>query len=287
MHRSIRRLFLGTPILGAVYCWARKRYHMYATAKEAKRYFINYDDYRRALQVEGNGTVDIRTADGLTITIRMNIWDARILQEVFLDNPYVRDSSLPPEPIIVDIGGYIGDFALYAVRQLGSRKVFVYEPSKKNFAIMTRNIEHNQYRDRIVAVNMAVSDANEVLMDIDLPDNKQLNVSVYTSDPSTATSVPCITLKDLFNAHELGCVDLLKLDCEGSEYAILLSAPMELFKRIRNIAMELHEIEGFEAKLRAVQTRLESAGYAIKIRGDILCASRDDLAPGHPIGKSG
>ena len=85
---------------------------MYATAKEAKRYFINYDDYRRALQVEGNGTVDIRTADGLTITIRMNIWDARILQEVFLDNPYVRDSSLPPEPIIVDIGGYIGDFAV-------------------------------------------------------------------------------------------------------------------------------------------------------------------------------
>jgi FkbM family methyltransferase len=186
---------------------------------------------------------------------------------------------LRPEPIIVDIGGYIGDFALYAVKQLGSRKVFVYEPSKKNFAIMTHNIQHNQYRDRIVAVNMAVSDANEVLMDIDLPDSKQVNVSAYESDPSSATSVPSITLKDLFNAHELGCVDLLKLDCEGSEYAILLSVPIELFERIQNIAMEYHEIEGFEAKLCAVQTRLKEAGYAVRIRGDILCASRGELVP--------
>ena len=274
MRRSIRRLFLATPVLGALYCWARKTYHMYASAKDARRYFINYGDYRRALQVEENRTVEIRTADGLTITIRMNIWDARILQEIFLDNPYVRDCSLPLDPIIVDIGGYIGDFALYAAKKLGSRKVFVYEPSKKNFAIMSRNIEHNQYSDRIVAVNMAVSDANKVMLDIDLPDSKQVNVSVYKSDPSSARSVPSITLEDLFNAHELRCVDLLKLDCEGSEYAILLGAPLELFKRIRNIAMEYHEIEGFEAKLLAVQTRLKNVGYSVMIRGDILCASR-------------
>lgn len=277
MRRSIRRLFLDAPVLGALYCWARKTYHMHATAKEAKRYFINYGDYRRALQVEENRTVDIRTADGLTITIRMNIWDARILQEVFLENPYVGDCSLPSEPIIVDIGGYIGDFALYAAKRLGSRRVFVYEPSKKNFAIMARNIENNKYDDRIVAVNMAVSDGNEIMLNIDLPDNKQVNVSAYDSDPSSASCVPSITLADLFDTHELECVDLLKLDCEGSEYAIVLGAPMELFRRIRNIAMEFHEIEGFEEKLLAVQARLENAGHSVMIRGDILCASRRQI----------
>jgi len=139
---------------------------------------------------------------------------------------------------------------------------------------MIRNIENNQCEDRIVSVNMAVSDTSEVLMDIDLPDRRQKNVSVYESKPSFLTRVPSVTLKDLLDLHQVESAELLKLDCEGSEYAILLSSPIELFKRIRNIAMEYHKIEGFERKLNAVQTRLRNAGYAVKIRGDIMLASR-------------
>lgn len=266
---------MSTPILGALYCWARKRYHISKTTKSAKRYFNNFDEYREALENEGDGTVDIRTLDGLIITIRRNLWDARILQEVFLEDPYTLGLSLGVGPTVVDIGGYIGDFALYAVKRLGASKVIVYEPSMKNFAIMARNIENNQYKGRIVAVNMAVSDASEVLMNIDLPDRRQVNVSAYGTDASFLTRVPSVTLKDLLAAHQLDSVDLLKLDCEGSEYAILLSAPIELFKRIENIVMEYHEIEGFEAKLDAVQIHLRNAGYAVSVYGgDILSASR-------------
>jgi FkbM family methyltransferase len=241
------------------------------TKKAAQRYFVNYKDYRAALYNERDGTVDIRTADGLVITIRRNIWDARILQEVFLANPYCTGLYLGPDPTVVDIGGYIGDFALYAIKRLGARQVVVYEPSKKNFAIMRRNIEANQYGDRIVSVNMAVSDGDSVLMDIDLPDRRQVNVSVY--EPSSSlTRVPSVTLKDLLSIHELESVQLLKLDCEGSEYAILLSAPLKVLKRIRNIVMEFHEIDGFAQKLNAVAERLKNAGYAVSVRGDIMSA---------------
>jgi hypothetical protein len=99
MQRSIRKFFLGTPLLGAIYCWARRRYHSFLTKKAAKRYFVNFNEYRAALYNKGDGTVDIRTADGLVITIRRNILDARVLQEVFLANPYVSGlTGLGPDP---------------------------------------------------------------------------------------------------------------------------------------------------------------------------------------------
>jgi len=103
--RSIRKFFLGTPLLGAMYRFARRRYYEFVTTKAGKRYFRNFADYRTALHEEGDGTVDIRTVDGLVITIRRNIADARVLQEVFLANPYVPGLSVRPNLTVVDIGG--------------------------------------------------------------------------------------------------------------------------------------------------------------------------------------
>jgi FkbM family methyltransferase len=242
--------------------------------KAARRCFIDFDQYRDALRQEGDGTIDLRTSDGLVITIRRNIWDARILQEIFLNNPYVQGMTLGPQPTVVDIGGYIGDFALYAIKRLGARKVIIYEPSKKNFAIIKRNIENNHLGDRVVPVNMAVSDMSELSMDIDVADRQQVNISAYELGAFSSTRVPSVTLSDLFDTHRLESVELLKLDCEGSEYAILLGAPVTLFKRIQNIAMEYHEIDGFEEKLAALRMHLKNAGYALEIRGHIVFASR-------------
>jgi FkbM family methyltransferase len=276
MHSAIRRFCSRTPVLKVFYSFARSRYHSVRSKSAAKRYFSNYDDYRNALHSEEEGTVEIRTVDGLTITIRKNIWDARILQEIFLDNPYVKDCTLRGDPTIVDIGGYIGDFAIYAAKYLKARQVVVYEPSPKNFVILKRNIQMNHYEDRIVAANMAVSDSTEILMNIDLPDRKQVNVSAYGCEDSTLKKVESVTLAGLFELHRLESVDLLKIDCEGGEYDILLSAPLAIFKRIQNIAIEYHEIAGFETKLDAVVSRLKAADYTLKIQKNIsiITASR-------------
>ena len=71
-----------------------------------------------------------------------------------------------------------------------------------------------------------------------------------------------------------GVVDLLKIDCEGGEYTILLTTPIEVFSRIRNIVFEYHEIDGFQAKLVAVKQRLCDIGYSLKTHGSLIFASR-------------
>jgi FkbM family methyltransferase len=243
--------------------------------KAAASYFVNVKEYEQALDAEDGTLVDIRTKDGLTLPSRRNCSDAWVLAEVFLDKSYVQGLVLVDQPTIVDIGGYIGDFALYAAKRLNARRVISCEPSPRNFALLSRNIVNNRYQDRIETVNKAVTDGNPVMMDVDAPDREQVRVSAYGSGATQRTSIPGISLARLVEDHGLNDIDLLKIDCEGGEYDILSSTPTETFARIKNIVFECHEIEGFEAKLTAVKRTLCSEGYSWKMSGSLVTASRD------------
>jgi FkbM family methyltransferase len=275
VNSTLRQAITAVPGLDKVFYWARKRYHELRTARAARSYFVNYNTYLDALRNEGVGTVDIQTADGLTIRIRKNQWDARILQEIFLSKPYDQDLKIPAASTVVDIGGYIGDFALYAARCLDARRVVVYEPSRKNFELLTHNIGVNRLEDRVVAVNQAVGDSDLAMMDIDAPDRNQVNVSAYGHRESAQLApVASTTLAHLITAHKLDAIDLLKLDCEGGEFSILLSTPPEMLRRARYIVFEYHRIPGFDDLMEAVQRKLQDTGFKLTHRaGDIVSAS--------------
>jgi FkbM family methyltransferase len=274
MNSAVRHFFQKTPVLRVLYVKARKAYHASRTRKALKDYFLNSEDFRQALNIEDGKLVEIRTKDGLSLTIRRNCMDAGILMEVFLENSYVQGLSLPGQPVVVDIGGYIGDFALYAAKILGAQKVVVCEPSPRNWKLLTKNVANNHYEDRIEMVNKAVGDGQPLLLNVDAPDRAQARVSAYGPETEARKLVPGTTLADVVKDHGLGVIDLLKIDCEGGEYAILLSAPAELFARIRNIVFEFHEIPGFEPKLNAVKQRLGDAGYSLRINKDLVYATR-------------
>src|SRR5439155_8031638 len=208
--------------------------------------------------------VDLRTVDGLTITIRQNRGDASTLAEIFVDDCYVRDVTLPPNPVVIDVGGFIGDFSLYAVKRLNARRVIVCEPSPRNWALLLKNIANNGYEGRIEPVNKAVTDGRDVMMNIDAPDECQCTVSAYASSEQLLSAVPGISLGQLLRDHAVENVDLLKIDCEGGEFAILESTPAEVFSRIRNIVFEYHQIDGVWAKLESAKQRLRHEGYALQ-----------------------
>jgi hypothetical protein len=52
--------------------------------------------------------------------------------------------------------------------------------------------------------------------------------------------VRILTLDELFEKFDIKSCGLLKLDCEGAEYEILLNASDTTLHRIRNIAAEYH-----------------------------------------------
>jgi FkbM family methyltransferase len=248
---------------------------MRQAARGAGSYFLNADEFKSALRAHGQtATVDLRTADGLTITMRRNYGDASTLAEIFLEDCYVRYVTLPAKPVVIDIGGFIGDFALYAVKRLGARRVIVYEPSPRNWALLLKNIANNGYEDRIEPVNKAVTDGRNVMMNVDAPDEYQCMVSAYCPTDQPLRAIPGISFGQLLRDHDVESVDLLKIDCEGGEYAILESTPADVLSRIRNIVFEYHTIDGSWLRLESVKQQLRRQGYALRMHRGLISASR-------------
>jgi FkbM family methyltransferase len=272
---AVRRISLARRAYAEVRSWPERGVgRRWRDRLQGRKLFENYGSYAQALYQKGEGTAVLRTHDGLSITIRQNLWDARVVREIFFARPYVRHVALAPNPTIVDIGGYIGDFTLYAAKYLDASRVIVYEPTAENFAILTRNIEANGYGNRVIAVNKAVSDSDEVTLNVRTLDSGEVHVSAYWYQDSPQRKVQAVTLPDLLRAHRLEFVDLVKIDCEGGEYDILSAVPQHVFARIRNIVFEYHPVEGFEAKLRRVLDGLQRAGFTLREDGHIVSAYR-------------
>ena len=111
-------------------------------------------------------------------------------------------------------------------------------------------------------------------MNIDAPDECQCMVSAYCPSEQPLSAVAGISLGQLLLDHTIESVDLLKIDVEGGEYAILESTPADVLSRIRNIVFEYHDIEGGWAKLERVKQRLRCEGYTLNMRRGLVSASR-------------
>ncbi len=270
MKQTIKTTLKNIPLAQLSYTKVKS----WRDTTKARKLFLNHELYLKALEQKGAGVVVLKTRDGLNITIRQNIFDARIIKENFIDKPYIRYFDLPTNPTIVDIGGYIGDFSIYAVKYLNANKVIVYEPTVENFEILKMNITNNAFEDRIIAVNKAVSDSSEVLLNVEIQESDEVHVSAYWYPEAAGRVVPSLTLSELLTVHQLDSVDLLKVDCEGGEYDIFPNETDETFSRIQNIVFEHHRVDGFETKLERVINRLQSAGYVLRVDGQIAYAYR-------------
>src|SRR5262249_40808985 len=157
----------------------------------------------------------------------------------------------------------------------------VCEPSLRNWELLRRNVRNNRFERRIDIVNKAVTDGRDVMLDVDAPDRGQARVSAYYETSSPRTSVPGVSLGQLVDEYRLEAIDLLKIDCEGGEYDILLSTPSDVFRRIRHLVFEYHEIPGFHPRLRQVLSRLTQEGYAVERRGSLVYAVRPAVETRH------
>lgn len=137
-------------------------------------------------------------------------------------------SLLIPGACVVDVGAHIGEYALVASRAVGSSGwVYAFEPGGSIYPFLEANIRRNDAQN-VVAVQMAVSD-NDGTMELNLgsdPGHSRLVVGDQGRtglDSTGIVAIPSTTL-DSF-AEERGVrIDVLKVDVEGAEFAVLKGA---------------------------------------------------------------
>jgi Methyltransferase FkbM domain len=66
------------------------------------------------------------------------------------------------------------------------------------------------------------------------------------------------TLSDVIKEHQIGAIDLVKIDVEGSESDVIEGIVEEDWPRIRQFVVEVHDLDGRVEKMKSV---FENRGY--------------------------
>ncbi len=159
----------------------------------------------------------------------MNNKEISILKEYFLGEGNSPFSSDLKDKIIVDIGGNIGDTALQFAKQ--GAEVYSFEPVPPIYDIALKNIDLNpDLKDKIHFYNYAISDKKGKIDIAYEGEGNSAGSSTY-SKKGKVYKVNTITIKDILS-NLCPHVDLLQMDCEGSEYDIIPNSDLSMFKEL-------------------------------------------------------
>ena len=178
-------------------------------------------------------------------------------------------AQLPPKPVIVDIGANAGYFNIMLFSKIKEATVYAYEPIPVNYQLFSNNIALNPgLEKKIHLYNKAVvgtpQESVELYMEHDA-DNSVI-ASVYSDfdhQNKYSIKVPAISLAEIINGNRLQQIDLLKVDCEGSEYPIIYETPQELWSRIKRLTIEVHNLDNDQRNTDYLGRFLEQQGFAV------------------------
>lgn len=201
----------------------------------------------------------------LTNGLRFNFshpFDSFTLVEIFFLNEYRFHFSKDIKTVI-DIGANCGVFSIFAASFSKKMKVYSYEPSKDAFESLNHNGKINNMNRQIKAFKKAV-----------LSNKRKL--SLFGTGPTTTRSIVkndenkkletafSTTLAEIFKTNRIKKCDFLKMDCEGSEYEILLNCSKNILKKIKRIALEYHPY-GSKHSYKDLVRVLSAAGFKTTI----------------------
>lgn len=158
----------------------------------------------------------------------------------------VLSSLLRSGMTVVDAGANWGYFTLLSAHRVGrSGRVLALEPDPRVFALLQRNLSLNDLPHVRALPLAAGASPGTLTLDGYNPSATNRGVSrIHASaDPLSATtfSVTCEPLDHLLTAQAIDIVDLLKIDVEGAEDAVLAGMTDGLrAHRYRRVLLELH-----------------------------------------------
>jgi len=123
---------------------------------------------------------------------------------------------------VIDIGANIGYYTLLAAKLVGDEgKVFAFEPEPRNYALLLRNIELNGYKNIIPQQKAVANTTGKVKLFLDEVEPGAHSLYKVRGDAKEAIVVDAVSLDEFFAGKEYP-IDIVKVDVEGAEMAVLL-----------------------------------------------------------------
>ncbi len=180
-------------------------------------------------------------SSGLRFSVReaMDVW---VIKETCVDADYLSPGDFQADWQIVDIGAGLGDFTIFAAVHCPDGKVFAYEPLTESYQLLNHNLTLNQVTN--VETFQQATAAIGGMMSAVSAQTEAVSTRFASSSAAaneTTTTIPVITLAEILDRLPDGRCDLMKIDCEGCEFDLLLNSPPELLSRIERLTIETHD----------------------------------------------
>lgn len=175
--------------------------------------------------------------------------DPLAIYQVLVRSRGKAEYYLPPrlQPnVILDIGSNIGSSILFFHEQFPNATIYGFEPHPDTFRLLEKNVGRIPLV-KIFNYGLGAADA-EIAVPFDNADFSRFMGNAEGADWSGPLSpTPCQIRHAGAVAKELGLtsVDLIKIDCEGAEYDVLSSLPLDLLRRCKWIVGEMHDASAF------------------------------------------
>jgi FkbM family methyltransferase len=213
-------------------------------------YFSNEEKIRKLLLL--GARIISSSGDGIVIEwrgIRLQVdnrEDFVLIHEILKDNSY--NFVLPGEVCAVDIGMNVGIASLHMATNAAVRVIHGFEPFSRPFARAIRNFSLNPALSaKIRPYHIGIGGANEVL-EVPVLENETIGTSIRGR--TDGTIVDRISIKEAAEVLRPIIVEasgkrqtiVFKLDCEGSEFAILQSLhDHHLIRNVDAFMIECHK----------------------------------------------
>ena len=198
---------------------------------------------------------------------------------------------------VFDVGSNIGLFSLAVHLRARNMKIYAFEPSPSVFDLLETNLQLYSVNARLYQAGLSRESRPMTLtfypkfsflsgIYADLDDDKEVVRSFIRKHgenskedvdsqvledlledrfESRQVEVSMMTLSDVVRENNVKCIDLLKINVEKSEMDVLAGIEENDWPKIRQIAMEIHDIDG---RLKEIVELLESHGYEVNVEQD-------------------
>ncbi len=219
------------------------------------------------------GTIVVRQLQNVSIAYRLGTTDEFVLDEEYAAARFLPEGFQPrADATILDVGAHIGVFAALVSPLVPDGSVHALEPSGENFVLLERNLRDNKAA-HAVAHKIALSDKTGTMRLHHAPGSvghsfyhnpdwvgEEWEARPEDAPPQVAfEDVPVLMLAEFLTSNGIDQVDFMKMNIEGAEYDVLLTADEATLRRIHSMCVEVHpDPDGRTEKLIS---RLQEVGF--------------------------
>ena len=136
-----------------------------------------------------------------------------MFEQIFVDNQYNIEINFEPKAII-DLGANVGFASVYFANKFPDAKILAIEPDDSNYQAAIKNL--NAYKN-VSLIKGAVWNKSE---NINLIDSGHGEAAYMVKPGEGENMIRAYTIPEIFKILNVGEVDILKIDIEGSEKEI-------------------------------------------------------------------